>query len=274
MGSMFGVIVLGDPKVGKTHIYRGIINGFTNDEGLRWPFQEYSIPTIGIDFGTPMFSSWPPKINGKVCCIWDTTSDPKFNNVIKEGYIEKTIVQILVFDVTSAESLTNLENYIALIRRSFITENIILVGNKSDLKSESSVSENYVVAFMKQHGISEYCEVSCKDQMENGLVSISSKVENISGKLCKKRGSQKQEVLKITNYSYELALYTLKLLFNVLLTILSFILVFLTFPLMLASPNLNPFVANKQKRDSYFDFWGDNNSSDSIEQECNSNYMV
>ena len=265
MKSLFGVVVLGDSNVGKTHICRGITNAVTQNAALRWPFSDHCESTRGFDFNS--FSVDDNSVVG----VLDTTSEDRFAT-IKKSYVKGSHIQILVFDLTNAETFTNLEKYLGIIDKSGTTRNIILIANKSDLYDKRQVSEFEIQAFMQKNAINLIFEVSCKEQMHAGLSEIVKLIKQMLGIYTpiisvgenSTNTNRSRSSLNKENYYYLLALSGLKLILNALLTIISLILVVMTFPLMLACPSLNPFVNNKQHRGSYFKFWGETKSKESL----------
>ena len=180
VSSFYRLIFIGDSKVGKTQI----INKYNNSL-----YQEEYLPTYCVDFQIR-----PIKINGKkvnIHCI-DTLGSMDFTPNTGTLFIQKTDAFIYVFDLTSRESLYNLQDYINIIKTALtdsekiINEKIIyFVGNKCDLVMYRQVEENEGRLEANKYG-AKYMEVSAKtginiDKLFNSIIQdITTKKDEIS----------------------------------------------------------------------------------------------
>ena len=180
VSSFYRLIFIGDSKVGKTQI----INKYNNSL-----YQEEYLPTYCVDFQIK-----PIKINGKkvnIHCI-DTLGSMDFTPNTGTLFIQKTDAFIYVFDLTSRESLYNLQDYINIIKTALtdsekiINEKIIYyVGNKCDLVMYRQVEENEGRLEANKYG-AKYMEVSAKtginiDKLFNSIMQdITTKKDEIS----------------------------------------------------------------------------------------------
>ena len=180
VSSFYRLIFIGDSKVGKTQI----INKYNNSL-----YQEEYLPTYCVDFQIK-----PIKINGKkvnIHCI-DTLGSMDFTPNTGTLFIQKTDAFIYVFDLTSRESLYNLQDYINIIKTALtdsekiINEKIIyFVGNKCDLVMYRQVVENEGRLEANKYG-AKYMEVSAKtginiDKLFNSIIQdITTKKDEIS----------------------------------------------------------------------------------------------
>lgn len=180
VSSFYRLIFIGDSKVGKTQI----INKYNNSL-----YQEEYLPTYCVDFQIK-----PIKINGKkvnIHCI-DTLGSMDFTPNTGTLFIQKTDAFIYVFDLTSRESLYNLQDYINIIKTALtdsekiINEKIIyFVGNKCDLVMYRQVEENEGRLEANKYG-AKYMEVSAKtginiDKLFNSIMQdITTKKDEIS----------------------------------------------------------------------------------------------
>ena len=177
--TFYRLIFLGDNEVGKTQL----INKYNNTL-----YQEEYLPTYCVEFQVK-----PIKINGKkvnIHCI-DTQGSLDFTPNTGTLFIKKTDAFIFVFDLTSRESLYNLQDYINIIKtaltdsQKIINEKIIyFVGNKCDLiyrqveENEAKLEANKYTA--------KYMEVSAKtginiDRLFNSIIQdITTKKDEIS----------------------------------------------------------------------------------------------
>ena len=180
VSSFYRLIFIGDSKVGKTQI----INKYNNSL-----YQEEYLPTYCVDFQIK-----PIKINGKkvnIHCI-DTLGSMDFTPNTGTLFIQKTDAFIYAFDLTSRESLYNLQDYINIIKTTLtdsekiINEKIIyFVGNKCDLVMYRQVEENEGRLEANKYG-AKYMEVSAKtginiDKLFNSIIQdITTKKDEIS----------------------------------------------------------------------------------------------
>ncbi|MHA2169596.1 MAG: Rab family GTPase [Candidatus Kariarchaeaceae archaeon] len=120
----YKIIILGDPAVGKSSIRRRYLGeGFSGAYNM----------TLGADFAIK-------RLGDRVLQIWDLAGHRLFRD-IREVYYAGAEGVILVFDLTRLETLNNLYTWIDEafdIRQSKIP--FIVVGNKSDLYEEASLS--------------------------------------------------------------------------------------------------------------------------------------
>jgi Ras-related protein Rab-6A len=148
-GYKLKVIFVGDQAVGKT----SIISRFMYDA-----FERHYQATLGIDFLTKAVV-----VDGRSVRLqlWDTAGQERFRSLIP-SYIRNSAAAIVVFDVTSRESFTNVARWVDDVRAErgdAIT--LLLVGNKSDLGEVRVVSAEEAAARAADLGAA-YAEVSAK----------------------------------------------------------------------------------------------------------------
>jgi len=119
----FNVILLGDSGVGKTSILTKFIEGnFENNQKC----------TINVEFKTKNL-----KIDNDLYAklrIYDTAGQERYRSLTRQYYhLAHGIV--LVFDLTDENSFNNLNKWIKEIDDNAKNVEVILVGNKSDLKN-------------------------------------------------------------------------------------------------------------------------------------------
>jgi len=124
------IIVIGDQSVGKTNI----LNRYVNNEFK----EEYAI-TIGMDFLTCNVELYDKILKLR---LWDTAGSERFRSVTK-GYYSNSCCALIVYDITNETSFISLKKWIEDCQ-SYASKNIhlVLVGNKIDLESERTISEN------------------------------------------------------------------------------------------------------------------------------------
>ena len=149
----FKVVLVGNINVGKTSILNKYINKRFSKEHRATLSIEFKIKTI--------------KINSTTICdlkIWDTCGDEKYFS-ITNNYFRDSQGIILVYDITSKKSFLDLSKWLNLIKQIEGNSNIILVGNKNDLKNQREVSLNEAKKFALNNGLKIY-EISAKDDFD------------------------------------------------------------------------------------------------------------
>ncbi|XP_046809107.1 ras-related protein Rab-43 [Lucilia cuprina] len=124
---LFKVVLIGDAGTGKTCIVERFKTG---------NFIERHGNTIGVDFSMKTIN-----IEGKLVKlqIWDTAGQERFRTITQSYYRSANGV-ILVYDITSRESFSNLQKWIEEVRRYTASSvMLIVVGNKCDLEDEREV---------------------------------------------------------------------------------------------------------------------------------------
>lgn len=137
---------------------------FRNDVNLN------SKPTIGVDFAQKTINIQNKRVKMQV---WDTAGLEKYRSHVFSRFYDNQHGAILVFDISSSETFENLGKYLEEMHR-YAHLNIvkILVGNKSDLEAQRTVSKKEAEDFAKEHGM-EYIETSAIDSSDIGKVFVS-----------------------------------------------------------------------------------------------------
>lgn len=167
----FNTILVGNSSVGKTSIVtRFIANNYTSDYKCSISV-ECKVRQIQIDKATVV-----------QLCIWDTCGQEKFRAITK-SYYNKAQSVLAVFDITDIISFKHLECWLDDLSKASSNRPVIfIVGNKSDLELERSVSENEIKEYVKSRGL-EYIEVSAKTGMNIHLL-----FEKLANKLVNEKG--------------------------------------------------------------------------------------
>ena len=142
------IIFTGDSGVGKTSIINSIM-------GQKFS-PEYE-PSIGVDFFSKTI-----RYKGRLIKlqIWDSAGQEKFRSLIP-NYIRGSSLIFLVFDISRKDSFQNLNHWIEFITN-IDKGNIIIIGNKIDLKEERAVTKEEAEKYCKEKNY-EYFEVSAKE---------------------------------------------------------------------------------------------------------------
>ncbi|MFX1503800.1 MAG: GTP-binding protein, partial [Promethearchaeota archaeon] len=150
---LFKSIVVGDGGVGKTALTLRFSKGF---------FTEDYKMTIGVDFHVKTISidSVEGTIRAKLQ-IWDTGGQERFSS-IRPMYYRGSLGALLIFDLTNPASFEHLPQWIEEVRANVKTEiPLLLVGNKSDLIDQRTVSLEEINNFTKNFNL-YYMETSAK----------------------------------------------------------------------------------------------------------------
>ena len=128
----YKVIILGDSSVGKTSLFKKIVNE---------RFSGNVLSTIGIDKKTLDI-----KINTEdkgeqesEISLFDTAGQEKFRT-LSVSFIRESKGVLMMYDITNLDSFQNIEKWLNDIKNSLGEDNnylIILLGNKLDLVSDN-----------------------------------------------------------------------------------------------------------------------------------------
>ena len=132
------IALLGDSTVGKSTIV---------SKYLKLDYKDDLLATIGSDKYDSKFTLE----NGEniKLIIWDTAGQERFRSVALQT-LKAVQGIILVFDLTKRESFININNWLETVRENLHNPNLILFGNKADIKKEdwkvtSEEAENFAV---------------------------------------------------------------------------------------------------------------------------------
>ena len=116
---IYKTVLVGEGGVGKT----SIAVRYTEDR-----FDQQMKMTIGVNFATKKLQLDGNEIT---LMIWDLGGQPRFQDVVVD-YYRGTKIAIAVFDVNRTFTLHRLSNWIDTLRGSVPDCPIVLVGNKTD----------------------------------------------------------------------------------------------------------------------------------------------
>ena len=148
------VVLLGESGVGKTSIISNLMEQEFLDDQPSTTGATFSTKTMNFD-----------KYNKSVCFeIWDTAGQEKYRALTKMFY-KDAAAAILVYDITRAESFTQLKDYWANQVKENAPKKIVLAvaGNKSDLYENEAVKEADGRDFAKSIG-AIFRLTSCKNK--------------------------------------------------------------------------------------------------------------
>lgn len=134
------VVIAGDENVGKTSLVRRYCEG---------KFDESRVATIGVDFQTQtcQLSDGAVKLS-----IWDMAGQERFR-FFRQDFYRGALATALVYDVTVAESLANLDTWAKDVLEIVPNQKFIVVGNKIDMESvvDPSLSEVFAQKYNATH---------------------------------------------------------------------------------------------------------------------------
>ena len=138
----YKILLLGDSTVGKTS---SIIRYIDNT------FDENGSSTVGVDVRYKDIFKNNKKIRLK---IWDTAGQERFRSMTN-NYLTGTQGIILVFDIINKESFEKLKYWLRSVKEAFPEGNveIIIIGNKIDLKDKREISEDTIKKFGEKNNI-------------------------------------------------------------------------------------------------------------------------
>jgi len=164
----YKIIVVGESYTGKTSIAtRFVRNKYYTDFNS----------TIGVEFDSKIIQL--PQYSIKLQ-IWDTTGQERFRSITK-SYFRGCVGVLLVFDLTNRVSFERLESWLKDLRRECSAEeqNIILIGNKSDLTNQIKIADNEALALVKKYNLGGYYMTSAKCDNGNIYTAFSKLARNI-----------------------------------------------------------------------------------------------
>ena len=168
---IFKVVIVGDSGVGKTNL----IGRYLKNE-----YKQDTKATVGVEFGEKKFDINGLKIKAQ---LWDTAGQERYK-AITSMYYKGAKGALIVFDLSSKTTFVNAEKWYNEIKKATDPSiNLILVGNKSDLKDKRQVNTEDAENKAKEMGIA-YMETSALNA-ENVDKAFSWLIEEISKKLKK-----------------------------------------------------------------------------------------
>ncbi|KAI6179800.1 hypothetical protein M3Y98_00650000 [Aphelenchoides besseyi] len=144
------IVLIGDSGVGKSNL----LSRFTRNE-----FNIDQKSTIGVEFATRSV-----QVDGKIIKsqIWDTAGQERYRAITK-AYYRGAAGALLVYDITKHQSYENVERWLQELR-DYADQNVevMLVGNKSDLRHLRAVPTEEAAAYAESNHLS-FIETSALD---------------------------------------------------------------------------------------------------------------
>ncbi len=143
------VLVIGDSGAGKSSLMFRVADD---------TFTPSFITTIGVDYKDKMFDIDGQPIKAQ---IWDTAGQDRFRS-ITTAYFRGAHCVVFVFDLTDDKSFNNIKNWVSTLKMHASNPvNMLMIGNKTDLKEIRLIDYERAEELAKQNGM-EYIETSAK----------------------------------------------------------------------------------------------------------------
>lgn len=141
------LVLLGEMGCGKSSIVLRYVKG---------QFFDYQASTVGAAFLTKTL----PDLNVKFE-IWDTAGQERYHS-LAPMYYRGAAAAIIVYDITSADSLVRAKSWVKELQRQGNPNMIMaLAGNKADLEEQRAVPLEEAQAFASENGL-YFLETSAK----------------------------------------------------------------------------------------------------------------
>ncbi|KAL9653077.1 hypothetical protein ABK040_006296 [Willaertia magna] len=160
------ILIVGDSGVGKSCL----LVRYSDDE-----FLESHLTTIGVDFKIKT-ETLKDNRTAKIQ-LWDTAGQERFSSIVSAYYRSSNGIMV-VFDLTNEESFKNIAKWLSQIKQHGLDNvSLVLVGNKSDLKSKRVIDKDRAEELAKNLGI-PYIETSAKssDNVDNAFKTMLQRV--------------------------------------------------------------------------------------------------
>lgn len=189
--TIFKFILIGESGTGKSSLITRLIHH---------SFNPALTQTIGADF-----YEYPITIenNPVQLVIWDTAGQERYYTVVK-SYYRLSLGILLVFDLTHRPSFESIPRWLRDARQEADPNcEVLLVGNKSDLKAERAVTTEEAQNFADEHRV-KYIETSAltDENVQQAFLTVANDIykKTITGQInplpLKAQEPEKEEKVK------------------------------------------------------------------------------
>ncbi len=176
---IFKIVLIGDSGVGKTNLLARY---------LKKEYKEETKATVGVEFGEKKYELSGLKIKAQ---IWDTAGQERYK-AITSMYYKGAKGALIVFDLSSKNTFQNVEKWYNEIKKTADPNiNLILIGNKSDLKDKRQISTEEGENKAKEMNVA-YLETSALN-CDNVDKAFDALIEAISNKMKKEMEAEEEE---------------------------------------------------------------------------------
>ncbi|GAM19191.1 hypothetical protein SAMD00019534_023660 [Acytostelium subglobosum LB1] len=138
---LYKIVLIGDSGVGKSNL----LSRFTRNE-----FSLETKSTIGVEFATRSIVTESKTIKAQ---IWDTAGQERYR-AITSAYYRGAVGALLVYDIAKQATYKSVERWLTELRENADRNiEIMLVGNKSDLRHLREVSTDEAKEFSEKHNL-------------------------------------------------------------------------------------------------------------------------
>ncbi len=148
-GFVFKLVVLGDPRVGKTSLIKKYTKG---------SFKKDYIKTLGAQF-----SKYEETIDGDSCNLffWDIAGQDSWN-FMHPTFYKGSKAAIIVFSHTDDESFEHIDNWHEELKSICGDIPVVLFGNKLDLVDEDGLNDEKVEQLVEERNFHSAYNTSAK----------------------------------------------------------------------------------------------------------------
>ncbi|MHA1104160.1 MAG: hypothetical protein ACTSPN_00300 [Promethearchaeota archaeon] len=162
---VYKIISLSRASAGLSSFFSTYCNKFDSIKPYESPYQ------IGIDYySKDMKLLSEPHVT---LYFWKLFFQARFNFFL-EKLVKDANAGLLMFDITSKNSLYNIEMYIPIFRAHDPLLPIILLGNKVDLmvKKKRLIEQEYLEKYLSKNNITRYYEISVKEDSNKNIEAL------------------------------------------------------------------------------------------------------
>ena len=161
------VLTAGEGGVGKTTLLHRYVEG---------KFSSETKMTIGVEFFLKELNIDGQKV---MLQLWDFGGQERFRFLL-ESYVIGARGALLMFDLTRAMTLENIEQWVKICRKEDPNLPILFLGSKADLTEDICVEEDYIEEFKNHFNLYDYLKISSKTG-ENVELSFENLTRKILG---------------------------------------------------------------------------------------------
>lgn len=159
------VLTAGEGGVGKTTLLHRYVEGkFSSDTKM----------TIGVEFFLKELNVDGQKV---MLQLWDFGGQERFRFLL-ESYVIGARGALLLFDLTRAMTLENLEQWVNICRKEDPNLPILFLGSKADLVEDICVEEEYIKEFKETFNLYDYLKISSKtgENVQNSFENLTREI--------------------------------------------------------------------------------------------------